>query len=143
MQHDHMIETLTANIVLEGPLGHLWMILQIKRFYGSRWNYLWYVPALAVVVTIFISPLLVCLFFIRQLFSSGDLILGFLYSGLFIPFAAFFLLLVCTAAILGVGARAVHLENELAERVGLVSALTNAVPTSKEGSQRKATGSEP
>jgi hypothetical protein len=103
-----------TNITLEGPLGHLWIVLQIRRFYDSVWNYLWYVPAVALVAMIFMSPLLVCLFFIRQLFSSGDHLLGLLYSGLFIPYAAFSLLLVCTAAILGVGETAIQLENEVA-----------------------------
>jgi hypothetical protein len=112
-----------TNVALDGILGHLWIILQIKRFYSSGWNYVWYVPALAVVGVVFFSPLALCLFFILRLFSSGrfDLVLGLVYSGLFFPYAAFFVLVVFTAAILGMGD--VQMENQIAKGVELAKAV--------------------
>jgi hypothetical protein len=112
-----------TNVSLKGPLGHLWIALRIKEFYESKWNYLWYLPFLTVVLTVFMSPLLVCSFFIRQLFRSGDLVLGFLYGGLLIPYLLFFLLLVCTAAILGIGENTVRIEDEIAKKAKLASIL--------------------
>jgi hypothetical protein len=113
-----------TNVVLKGPLGHLWIALRIKEFYKSKWNYLWYLPFLAVVLTVFMSPLIVCSFFIRQLFRSGELVLGILYGGLLIPYLAFFVLLVCTAAILGMGENMVQIEDEIAKKAESASILT-------------------
>jgi hypothetical protein len=128
-----------TNVELDGALGHLWIILQIKRFYGSRWNYLWYVPALAVVGAVFVSPLALCVFFILRLFSSGrvDFVLGLVYSGLFIPYAAFFVLLVSTAAILGLGERSVQIEKDIAKSVEADKA---AAPLVSELGKDKAVG---
>jgi hypothetical protein len=112
-----------TNVSLKGPLGHLWIALRIKGFYESKWNYLWYLPFLAIVLTVFMSPLLVCSFFIRQLFRSGEVVLGFLYGGLLIPYLLFFLLLVCTAAILGIGENTVLIEDEIAKKAELASIL--------------------
>jgi hypothetical protein len=105
-----------TDICLRGPLGHLWIALQVKQYYKSTWNYLWYVPFLSIILSVFISPLLVCVFFIRQLFRSGDLVLGFLYGGLLIPYSIFFILLVCTAAILGLGESVIRIEKEVSIR---------------------------
>jgi hypothetical protein len=116
-----------TNISLKGPLGHLWIALRIKEFYRSTWNYLWYLPLLTAVLTVFMSPLLVCSFFIRQLFRSGNLVLGFLYGGLLIPYLVFFFLLVCTAALLGMGENAVQIEDEIAKKAELTS--ITAVPS--------------
>jgi len=113
-----------TNISLKGPLGHLWIALRIKAFYQSSWNYFWYLPLSAVVLTVFLSPLLVCSFFILQLFRSHNLVLGFLYGGLLIPYLAFFLLLVCTAGLLGMGENTVQIEDEIAKKAGLDEILT-------------------
>jgi hypothetical protein len=94
-----------TNIALAGTLGQLWIILRIKQFYASKWNYIWYLPTLLLVVTIFLAPMFVCLFFIYQLFiptSVVDLVLCVVYGTLFIPYALFFILLTGTAAVLGV-----------------------------------------
>lgn len=104
-----------TNIALKGAIGHLWIAIRIREFYESRWNYLWYLPFLCIVLTVFLSPLLVCSFFIYQLFHAGNLLLGFIYTGLLIPFLAFFLLLICTAAILGIGENSVQFETEIAK----------------------------
>jgi hypothetical protein len=114
-----------TNLALKGPLGHLWIALRIKEFYKSTWNYLWYLPLLAVVMVIFMSPLLVCGFFVRQLFVSGALVLGCVYAALLIPYLAFFLLLLCTAGILGVGENTVIIEDEIAKKVELASKLAS------------------
>jgi len=108
-----------TNIALRGAIGHLWIAIRIREFYESRWNYLWYLPFLCIVLTVFLSPLLVCSFFIYQLFHAGNLALGIVYTGLLIPFLAFFLLLICTAAILGMGENSVHFENEIAKAADL------------------------
>jgi hypothetical protein len=115
-----------TNVSLKGLLGHLWIAVRIKEFYESKWNYLWYLPFLTVVLTVFMSPLLVCGFFIRQLFRSGELVLGFLYGGLLIPYLLFFLLLVCTAAILGMGENTIQIEDEIAKKAELASVLTTS-----------------
>lgn len=119
-----------TNVSLKGPLGHLWIALRIKEFYKSKWNYLWYLPFLAVVLTVFLSPLLVCGFFIYQLFRSGALVLGFVYGGLLIPYLSFFLLLVCTAAILGIGENAVLIEDEIIKKAELASLVTTSTEPS-------------
>jgi hypothetical protein len=108
-----------TNIALRGALGHLWIAIRIREFYKSKWNYLWYLPFLCIVLTVFLSPLLVCSFFIYELFKAGNLVLGSVYAGLLIPFLAFFLLLFCTAAILGMGENSVHFENEIAKAADL------------------------
>ena|ERR1700733_1132346 len=113
-----------TNVALKGLLGHLWIAVRIREFYESKWNYLWYLPFLTVVLTVFMSPLLVCAFFIRQLFRSGELVLGLLYGGLLIPYLLFFLLLVCTAAILGMGENTIQIEDEIAKKAELASILT-------------------
>ena len=51
-----------TNIALRGAIGHLWIAIRIREFYESRWNYLWYLPFLCIVLTVFLSPLLVCSF---------------------------------------------------------------------------------
>ena len=108
-----------TNIALRGALGHLWIAIRIREFYRSKWNYLWYLPFLGIVLTVFLSPLLVCSFFIYELFKAGNLALGIVYTGLLMPFLAFFLLLLCTAAILGMGENSVQLENEIAKAADL------------------------
>jgi hypothetical protein len=110
-----------TNISLKGPLGHLWIALRIRASYKSSWNYLWYFPLLGVLLTVFLSPLLVCSFFVLQLFRSHNLLLGFLYGGLLIPYLVFCLLLVCTAGLLGVGESTVKIEDEIAKKAGLTS----------------------
>jgi uncharacterized membrane protein len=132
-----------TNICLKGPLGHLWIALRIKEFYKSTWNYLWYLPLLTVVLIIFMSPLLVCSFFVRQFFRSGNFVLGFLYGGLLIPYLAFFILLVCTAAILGMGENTVQIEDEIAKKAELASiAAALAEPRAEEEHRPKESQTE-
>ena len=126
-----------TNVALQGALGHLWIIFRIKKFYASKWNYLWYLPAICFVSTIFLSPLLLCLFFIRQLFRSHDLILGLLYSGLFIPYAAFFVLLVCTAMILGAGENALQIGVPTLKKIELAKAILEARVESRKMVSRR------
>jgi hypothetical protein len=128
-----------TNIELDGALGHLWIILQIKRFYRSKWNYLWYAPALAVVSAVFISPLAVCLFFIKKIFASGGLLLGAVYTGLFIPYVTFFLLLVSTVAILGLGETTVGIEEDLGKRIDLVRKLATLAGDDERGAREPET----
>jgi hypothetical protein len=92
-----------TNLALSGSLGHIWIIFRIGQFFRFRWNYLWYVPAVIVMLSVIISPLLVCLFFIIQLYTAGNLWLGLIYSVFFIPYSMLFILLIGTASILGVG----------------------------------------
>jgi hypothetical protein len=75
---------------LKGIIGHFWMILTIGDFINSRKgnfkraNYIWYVPILFLILSIIVSPLTICLYFIIQLFLTGTLWLGLIYSILFV-----------------------------------------------------------
>jgi hypothetical protein len=40
---------------------------------------------LLTVVAVFLSPLLVCRFFVRPLFAAGELVLALVYSGFLLP----------------------------------------------------------
>lgn len=93
-----------ANIVLNGILGHIWLIFRIGNLV-RLWSYLWYLPLLVLLVIVVLSPTLVCLFFIIQLFIAGSFALGVTYSVFFVPFAIISLLLLGTTAILGYGER--------------------------------------
>lgn len=90
-----------TNILLDGALGHIWIILRIRRYFESKLNYIWYVPAAILFLVIMASPLLICIYFIVQLFAIKSLVLGIIYSILLIPYSALFLLLLLTASILG------------------------------------------
>ena len=114
-----------TDVCLRGPLGHLWIALRIEQLYRSKWNYVWYVPFLVVVLGVFLSPLLVCVFFIYQLLRSGELVLSLLYGGLLIPYLAFFVLLLFTAAILGIGENTVRIDKTVAEQAELVAKLSS------------------
>lgn len=92
-----------TNILLDGTLGQMWIILRVTQFFKSKWNLVWAIPVLLVVFTIVTSPLWICIYFIYQLFALGSILLGVLYGVILIPYAALFLLLFATAAILGVG----------------------------------------
>jgi hypothetical protein len=92
-----------TNILLDGSLGQMWIILRIMQYFKSKLNLIWAVPVMILLLTIITSPILICIFFIFQLFSLGSIILGVLYSIFLIPFASLFLLLIATAAILGIG----------------------------------------
>jgi hypothetical protein len=92
-----------TNILLNGALGHMWIILRINKYFQSKVNYLWYVPALILFLTIMTSPLLLCVYFIFQLFIAKSIVLGIIYSVVFIPYSALFLSLISTASLLGLG----------------------------------------
>jgi hypothetical protein len=121
-----------TNIALKVPMGHLWLSLRIKAFYSSKWNYLWYGPALLTVVVVFLSPLLVCGFFVRQLFAARELALAFVYTGLLLPSLTFFLLLAGTAAILGAGEGAIRVEDEIAKTGAITSDLLKLIKDRKQ-----------
>src|SRR5262249_11277988 len=109
--------------------GHLWLALQIKAYYESRLNYVWYGPTLLAVVVVFLSPLLVCGFFVRQLFKAGELVLAFVYSGLLVPCLMLFLLLAGTVAILGLAKRQDIDADRIMDRlVDVLTALQNQPP---------------
>ncbi len=92
-----------TNVVLNGPISYIWIVYRIGKFFDSRWNYLWYLPTIVLVAAIVISPLLICLYFIVELFSMGSFWLALIYSIIFIPFSAMFLLFIVTSLILGLG----------------------------------------
>ena len=90
-----------TNILLNGALGHMWIILRISKYFKSRANYLWYAPALILFLMIMISPLLLCVYFIVQLFIAKSIVLGIIYSVLFIPYSVLFFALTSTASRFG------------------------------------------
>jgi hypothetical protein len=92
-----------TNILLEGTLGQMWIILRVTQLFKSKWNLVWAIPVLLVVFIIVTSPLLICIYFIVQLLALGRILLGVIYGIFLIPYAALFLLLLATAAILGLG----------------------------------------
>jgi hypothetical protein len=92
-----------TNIVLDGAIGHIWIILRIRQFFKSKLNLIWYMPAVTLFLVVMASPVLICIYFIVQLFAAKSIVLGIIYSLLFIPYSALFLLLIATASILGMG----------------------------------------
>jgi len=90
-----------TNILLDGALGHIWIILRIRQYFKSKMNFIWYVPAVFLFLVIMASPLLLCIYFIVQLFAAESIVLGVVYSIVFIPYFALFLLLLLTASIVG------------------------------------------
>ena len=60
-----------TNIVLSGSLGHIWIVFRIGQLFSSIWNYIWYVPATILILSVLISPLVyICLYFIFQLYTA-------------------------------------------------------------------------
>jgi hypothetical protein len=95
-----------TNFYLKGFLGQLWLILSIGNFINSREskfkkiNYIWYIPSLFLILSILISPMTICLYFIIQLFLTGTLWLGLVYSILFVPCSILFLSLIAILFVL-------------------------------------------
>lgn len=122
-----------TNIVLSGSLGHIWIVFRIGQFFRSSWNYLWYVPAIILILSVIISPLLICLYFIIQLYTAGNLWLGLTYSFFFIPCSILFILLIGTASILGVGEPYLRWEGEMTHeinaRIELIEKLAPLIAT--------------
>lgn len=108
-----------TNVVLNGPISYIWIAFRIGTFFDSRWNYLWYVPMVVLVATIVLSPFFICLYFIVVLFGMGSFLLGLIYSIIFIPFFAMFLLFLVTSLILGMGELMLRLETEVDEKIEL------------------------
>ena len=124
-----------TNISLKGAIGHLWLVLQIKAFYRSRWNYLWYAPALITVLAVFLSPLVVCGFFVDRLFAAGEIGLALVYSGFLLPSLMFFVLLAGTTAILGVGESAIRVSTTRV-KIEIVTPLVNETqPLARDDSE--------
>ena len=66
-----------------------------------------------------------------------------LYRGLLIPYLAFFILLVCTAAMLGIGENMFQFEDEIAKKVELASiAAALAEPRAEEEHRPKESQTE-
>jgi hypothetical protein len=93
-----------TNILLDGALGQVWIVFKISRHWDlvSRLNFIWYLPAIILILVVLASPLLLCIYFIIQLFILGSIFLGIVYSILFIPYSALFLLLISTSASLSI-----------------------------------------
>jgi hypothetical protein len=108
-----------TNVVLNGPISYIWIAFRIGKFFDSRWNYLWYVPTVALVAIIVFSPLFICLYFIIELFGMGSIWLGLIYGIIFFPFSAMFLLLLVTSLMLGIGEWWIRLETEGEESIEL------------------------
>lgn len=92
-----------TDIHLKGTLGHLWMILRLRGVFSSWLHLFWYVPALVLVLAVVLSPILISLFFIIQIFNVGMFWLGLAYSILLIPYSALLVFLIATVAMLGLG----------------------------------------
>jgi hypothetical protein len=95
-----------TDVALEGPIGHMWLVLQLWDFIDSRWNLLWYVPAVVLILAVVLSPLGVPLIFILALFRLELYVVAFSYAVLFLPYAVLLLILVGAGVILALGGRA-------------------------------------
>ncbi len=94
-----------SNLLLKGILGHLWILFRISNFIKLRINYFWYYPFLILTLIILVSPFLVCVYFVFQLYAASSFWLGIIYTLMLLPSLVLFILLLCIITLLGVSER--------------------------------------
>lgn len=90
-----------TNLLLKGTLGSMWMLFRIPGVLSSRWNYVWTIPLLVLLILVALSPALISWFFTYLLFQTGYLVLGVVYVAIFIPVSVLSLFLLGTAGLAG------------------------------------------
>lgn len=94
-----------TNLLLKGILGHLWILFRISNFIKLRISYFWYYPFLILTLLCLVSPLLVCIYFIIQLYAASNFGLGIIYTVMLLPSLVLFLLLLGIVTLLGASER--------------------------------------
>jgi hypothetical protein len=90
-----------TDLHLKGGLGTIWMIFRIREIFKSKWNYVWYVPLLLLIILVVLSPAIIPLFFTYLLFQIQYIGLGIIYAIIFIPISFLLVLLIGTVGLLG------------------------------------------
>jgi hypothetical protein len=74
-----------ANTMLTGVVGSLWIFVAIPKLFPSRIHLVWLIPLITLFMILFLSPSILCGYFIFRLFLIGDFLAAVVYFLLLIP----------------------------------------------------------
>ena len=94
-----------TNLFLKGIIGNLWMLFRIGESLRFRYNYFWYYPLFFLILLVFISPVLVCIYFIIQLFGMKMFLIAIIYTVFLFPYLLLFFMLISIVALLSASER--------------------------------------
>lgn len=91
-----------SNIMLTGVLGSLWILISVQRHFRSKLQLIWFLPLVALLVLLMLSPTILCGYFVRELFVVKDFLPAVTYAALLVPSMALSLALTALGVVAGI-----------------------------------------
>lgn len=90
-----------SNVMLTGIVGSLWMVVAVRKHFPSRLHLIWFLPFALLLLTIILSPSILCAYFVRELFMLGDFAPALTYSVLLAPSMLLSIVLIALSVVAG------------------------------------------